>query len=49
MPGETTTGSLTKALPDIVAEARLVAEFAGTWMRTTDVRRQTPNTGLNWT
>ena len=47
--GETVTGSLTDALPEIVADARIIKEFEGTWMRTTDVRRQTPNTGLNWT
>ena len=47
--GETTSGSLTDALPEIVADARIVKEFEGTWMRTTDVKKQTPNTGLNWT
>ncbi len=47
--GETTSGSLTDALPEIVADARIIKEFEGTWMRTTDVKRQTPNTGLNWT
>lgn len=49
MPGETTTGSLSDALPEIVADARLVHEYEGTWMRTTDVKRQQPNTGLLWT
>jgi hypothetical protein len=47
--GETSTGSLTDALPDIVGGARIVKEFAGTWRRTCDVKQQTPNTGLNWT
>ncbi len=47
--GETITGSLTDALPAIVADARIVKEYEGTWMRTTDVKKQTPNTGLNWT
>lgn len=46
---ETTTGSLTTALDAIVADARIVFEHEGTWMRTTDVKRQKPNTGLNWT
>lgn len=46
--GETTTGSLTDALPSIIAEGRIVKENAGTWMRTTDVRRQKANTGRSW-
>lgn len=46
--GETHTGSLTDALPSIIADARIVKENAGTWQRTCDVRRQKPNTGLNW-
>jgi hypothetical protein len=46
--GETTTGSLTDALPSIIADARIVKENAGTWQRTCDVRRQKANTGLNW-
>ena len=49
MAGETSTGSLTSALPSIVAQARLIREYEGTWMRTCDVQKQTPNTGLNWT
>ena len=47
--GETITGSLSDALPSIVADCRIVKEFEGTWRRTCDIRRQTPNTGLNWT
>ena len=47
--GETITGSLTDALPSIVADARIVKEFEGTWRRTCDVKKQTPNTGLSWT
>ncbi len=48
--GETTTGSLTDALPDVVSDARIVKEQVkpGTWQRTCDVKRQTPNTGLSW-
>lgn len=49
MSGETTSGSLAAALPEIVADARIVHEYEGTWRRTTDVKKQTPNTGLNWT
>ncbi|TEU00387.1 MAG: hypothetical protein E3J29_01915, partial [Dehalococcoidia bacterium] len=49
MAGETYTGSLTDALPEIVADARIVHEDAGVWRRTCDVRRQAPGTGLNWT
>lgn len=47
--GESYTGSLTDALPQIVADARIVKEFDGTWQRTCDVRRQEPGTGLSWT
>ncbi len=46
--GETISGSLSGALPSIVADARIVKEDAGTWMRTTDVRRQKAGTGLSW-
>ena len=49
MPGETTTGSLRTALPAIVGDARIVHEEEGTYMRTTDHRRQQPGTGLEWT
>src|SRR3990172_9040995 len=49
MPGETSTGSLSAALPEIVAQARIIREYEGTWMRTCDVQKQTPNTGLAWT
>lgn len=47
--GETYTGSLTDALPEIVADARIVKEFEGTWQRTCDVKRQEEGTGLSWT
>ena len=46
--GETTTGGLAAALPSIIGSARLVHEFTGTWMRTTDVQRQGQGEGLNW-
>lgn len=47
--GETTSGSLSGALPSIVADARIIKEFDGTWRRTCDIRRQASGTGLNWT
>src|SRR4030042_2051929 len=47
--GETYSGSLTDALPSIVGECRTKKEFEGTWRRTCDIKKQTPNTGLNWT
>lgn len=46
---ETTTGSLSAAMPEIIADARIVYEYDGTWQRTCDVKKQTPNTGLSWT
>ena len=36
MAGETTTGSLTESLPYSIARARLIREFEGVFMRTTD-------------
>jgi hypothetical protein len=47
--GETTTGSLSDALPQVVSEARIKKEFEGTWRRTCDIKQQQPNTGLSWT
>lgn len=47
--GETISGSLSGALPSIVADCRIVKEFEGTWRRTCDIKKQTPGTGLNWT
>jgi hypothetical protein len=46
--GETTTGSLTDALPSIIAQARIIREDEGVWQRTTDVIRQKKGTGLDW-
>lgn len=46
--GETHTGSLTDSLPKVIADARLVREYAGVYMKTCDVRRLTEGTGLNW-
>ena len=46
--GETTTGSLADSLPTIIADARIVREYEGTWKRTCDVRDQAKGTGLSW-
>jgi len=46
--GETTSGTLSGALPEIIADARIVREYEGTWMRTTDVKRQNEGEGLSW-
>lgn len=48
MSGETTTGSLTQALPSIIADARIIKEFDGVWRRTCDVKTLKANTGLSW-
>lgn len=48
MPGETTTGSLTSALPSIIADARIVREYDGVWQRTCDMRKLAKGTGLAW-
>jgi hypothetical protein len=48
MAGETTTGSLSGALPSIIAQARIIREDAGVWQRTTDVVKQQKGTGLEW-
>ena len=48
--GETISGSLSDALPDIIADARIVKEDdPRTWRRTCDVRQQVEGSGLNWT
>jgi hypothetical protein len=46
--GETISGSLADSLPSMIADARIVREFEGTWQRTTDVRKLKEGTGLNW-
>src|SRR3990167_8906600 len=45
---ETTTGSLSGALPSIIAQARAVKEFEGVWQRTCTVERQQEGTGEAW-
>ncbi len=46
--GETTTGSLTAALPSIIASARIIKEYDGTWQRTCTNQKLQDNTGLSW-
>ncbi len=45
---ETISGSLADSLPTIIADARIIREYEGTWMRTCDVRTQSEGEGLNW-
>ncbi len=47
--GETLSSTLGGALPSIVVEARLIEEYAGTWRRTCDVKKQEEGTGMAWT
>ncbi len=47
--GENTNGTLAEGLPDIIADARIRAEFEGNWARVTTIERQGEGTGLNWT
>ena len=47
--GETLSSTLGDALPEIVADARLVKEYSGTWQRTCDVKTQDEGTGMAWT
>ena len=46
--GETHTGSLSDSLPSIIADARIVREYEGTWKRTCDTRTLKEGTGLSW-
>lgn len=46
--GNTTTGALADSLPSMIADARIVREYEGTWQRTCDVRKLKAGTGLNW-
>ena len=48
MPGETTTGSLSSALPSIIASARIIREFDGVWQRTCEKQSLAKGTGLTW-
>lgn len=46
--GETITGSLADSLPKVIADARIVREYAGTFQKTCDVRTLSEGTGLTW-
>lgn len=46
--GETTTGSLTDSQPTMIAQARIIREYEGTWRRTCDVVDLAKGTGLSW-
>lgn len=46
--GITTSGSLSSALPSIIADARIVREFEGVWQRTCEMKKLTKGTGLAW-
>ena len=46
--GETLSGSLADSLPTVIADARIIREYEGTWMRTCDVITQSEGEGLNW-
>lgn len=48
MPGETTSGALTQALPSIIAKARIVREYDGVWQRVCEKQQRQSGTGLNW-
>ncbi len=48
MSGETTTGSLTDSLPTMIADARIVREYEGTYLRTCEQRNLKDGTGLDW-
>lgn len=46
--GLTTTGSLADSLPFIIDSARLIREWEGVYMRTTEAHTLPENTGLEW-
>jgi len=48
MPGETTSGALSQALPSIIAKARIVREYDGVWNRVCEKQKRQSGTGLNW-
>ncbi len=48
MPGETTTGGLTAALPSIIAKAGHVREYDGVWNRVCEKQSRANGTGLTW-
>ena len=48
MPGENTTGTLTDSLNTMVAQARIIREYEGTYRRTCDMVDLSKDTGLSW-
>jgi len=46
--GLTTTGSLADSLPTVIDAARIVREYEGVFMRTTDAQKLPEGTGLKW-
>lgn len=48
MPGETTTGALSAALPSIIAKAGHVKEYDGVWNRVCERQSRANGTGLVW-
>lgn len=47
--GENTSGSLAEGLQEIIADARIRAEFEGVFAKVTTRENQEEGTGLNWT
>lgn len=47
--GPNTSGTLAEGLPEIIADARIRAEFDGIYARVTTKETQEEGTGLNWT
>ena len=47
--GEVLSSTLGDALPEMIGKARLVREFVGVWMRTTEQHKQIEGTGMTWT
>ena len=48
MSGETTSSSLSSALPTIIQDARIIREFDGVWQRTCDKRSLGKGQGYSW-
>jgi hypothetical protein len=48
MSGETTSGSLSTALPTIIQDARMIREFDGVWQRTYDKRSLGKGQNYSW-
>ena len=47
--GETLSSTLSDSLPQMIAQARNIREYEGTWMRTTEKQTLSDGTGLQWT